>query len=127
MDEEARRIAERSSTTDENPPKRKRKRKRALLPEADPEVDHVGGQYEMFCSDLREKYFPGLPTLADIGENNVLLRRHVASRLQAVEEEEELRMREGKQLRMRQGGNSGSEVVVQSETIFPPHCRYIQR
>jgi hypothetical protein len=125
MDDEARALAQRTASGMDNSKATRKKLKRQLAAAVacDPEMEHVKEQYEAFCRDLRHKFFPGQPTLEDIGDNNRMLRQHVASRMEAVEKA---------QLRICDklhaiGGNSSNEVVIHSGTIFPPCSTYIQR
>jgi hypothetical protein len=118
MDGEARALVERATTTEN--PTRKRKRKRRVS-EHIPEIHYVREQYTRFCSEgLGSKYFPGEPTLADIGANNSEMRRIVASRMQAVEEEE------AGQKRQLTAENSTNRVVLRDGILMPPSSRYIK-
>jgi hypothetical protein len=118
MDAEARALVERAKTT-ENPPKKK-KRKRGEI-SLDQEIEYVQKLYLRLCSDgLKEKFFPGEPTLAEIGANNSEMRRNVACRMQIVEDEEAVRKRP------LSAENQTNDVVLRDGLLFPPRSHYIQ-
>ena len=130
MDDEARALAKRmlaasapACDTSEQQSRRRNKRRKLSATDSDPETNHVRQQYERFCRHLRAKFFPGAPTVAEIAANNQFLRRHVASRMTAVEEAL-LRMRD--QLPS-SGGNATSDVMEQNGILLPPGSKYIQR